>query len=220
MNSSYNFIAMGVLLNGAEHLTASEFKLMAMIIKRMNADGSCWPSRSLMASDAGVSINTLDKMLKSLKAKNWLESEARYKEDGSQTSSVWRIPHSTLHSRGPCASDGSPPLPQLGNKVDTLEVYTLNKPFSDFWTVYPNKRGKANAEKRWAKMTEDEQDKAVSDVVNRKKNDEQWTKDGGKYIPHASTYLNGQQWQDEWQVGGTRDRFSSMLGTSTRGKLS
>ena len=219
MNSSYNFIAMGVLLNGADQLTAHEFKIMAMIIKRMNADGSCWPSRSLMASDAGISINALDKTLRSLKDKKWLESEPRYKEDGSQTSSLWRIPHHTLQHMGVPPSGQRPHPPQVGNKVDTLEVYTLNKPFGDFWAVYPNKRGKANAEKRWLKMSEDDQVKAINDVINRKKKDDQWIKDNGRYIPHASTYLNAQQWQDEWQDDGGKDKFASMFGSSTKGGL-
>lgn len=24
-----------------------------------------------------------------------------------------------------------------------------------------------------------------------------WTKDGGQYIPHAATWLNGKRWEDE-----------------------
>ena len=219
----YNFQAMGRLLT-IKGLSCNEYRVLSVLIRRMGENYTCYPSKSTISEDAEISSLTTDRVLKSLCQKDFLVKSQRYNDEGGKSSNLyqlgsgfWGTP-SNVRGTTPSNVRGTTPS-KVGCKVDTLEVDTMNKPFGDFWAVYPNKRGKANAEKRWAKMTEDEKDKAISDVVNRKKSDEQWTKDGGKYIPHASTYLNGQQWQDEWQADGVRDGFSSMFGTSTRGKL-
>lgn len=33
-----------------------------------------------------------------------------------------------------------------------------------------------------------------------------WKKEGGKYIPHPQTWLNGKRWLDEKRTGGGDDR--------------
>ena len=37
----------------------------------------------------------------------------------------------------------------------------------------------------------------ILDAVERQKHSPQWTKDGGQYIPLATTWLNGRRWEDE-----------------------
>jgi hypothetical protein len=49
-------------------------------------------------------------------------------------------------------------------------------------------------------MAQNCREAALRDVRKRKKSDPQWVKDGGKYIPHCSTYINQEQWLDEWEV--------------------
>lgn len=34
-------------------------------------------------------------------------------------------------------------------------------------------------------------------ALDRQTQSEAWTRDSGRFIPHASTWLNGQRWQDE-----------------------
>jgi hypothetical protein len=34
-------------------------------------------------------------------------------------------------------------------------------------------------------------------ILERHKLGQQWQKDNGEYIPHASTWLNGRRWEDE-----------------------
>jgi hypothetical protein len=76
----------------------------------------------------------------------------------------------------------------------------MDNGFDEFWKEYPLKKGKAPAMKKWAKMDKNCKEAALRDVCKRKASDDQWTKDGGKYIPHCSTYLNQEQWLDEWEV--------------------
>lgn len=66
--------------------------------------------------------------------------------------------------------------------------------FDDFWAVYPNKKGKVAAEKAWKRKGLDLiADQIIADVKERAAMDRQWL-DG--FIPHGSTYVNAEGWQD------------------------
>ncbi|WP_404943622.1 hypothetical protein R1Y13_13520 [Pseudomonas sp. NY8938] len=70
--------------------------------------------------------------------------------------------------------------------------------FDRFWALYPRKVGKAGAEKVWKKLkvTADLFDRMAASLAAWAVSTD-WTKDGGQYIPHASTWLNGKRWEDE-----------------------
>lgn len=73
--------------------------------------------------------------------------------------------------------------------------------FEKFWTVYPRKDSKVQAEKAFAKIATNEQ--VLTEIlagVERAVTSEQWCKDEGKFIPYASTWLNQRRWED----AGTR----------------
>jgi hypothetical protein len=74
--------------------------------------------------------------------------------------------------------------------------------FEIFWKEYPRKIGKKKALKVW---TAAKDKPALADIlksVQVAKLTDQWKKDGGKYIPHPSTWLNEGRWDDEVK-GGT-----------------
>lgn len=67
--------------------------------------------------------------------------------------------------------------------------------FPEFWTVYPVKKGRAEAEAKWrAKGYDAIADTIIADVKRRLVSDRQWL-DG--FAPHGSTYINAQGWLDE-----------------------
>ena len=68
--------------------------------------------------------------------------------------------------------------------------------FNDFWSVYPNKKGKKRAHQIWKRDKLDKQaDQIIGKVQNQIKHETHWLdKD---YIPMASTYLHGERWNDE-----------------------
>lgn len=73
-----------------------------------------------------------------------------------------------------------------------------NGDFETFWKTYPRKVSKKTAEKAWNKIDMDENVfQAVMTALNKYKACEQWTKDGGKFIPHPATWLNQERWNDE-----------------------
>lgn len=67
--------------------------------------------------------------------------------------------------------------------------------FDEFWSVYPNRKGKAKALAKWRRDGLDAiADKIIADVKARISRDRQWL-DG--YIPHGVTYVNGRGWEDD-----------------------
>lgn len=114
-------------------------------------------------------------------------------------------------------SPANPPLVSIEGKQGLKKPARTEKPscnsgeslveFERFWKLYPRKVGKDKAEKAWAKL------KVGASLFARmgtalaawsKSHD--WTKDGGQFIPHAATWLNGKRWEDELPAvaGATR----------------
>lgn len=80
--------------------------------------------------------------------------------------------------------------------------------FPKFWKMYPNKKGKAAAEKAWKKL------KVTADLFGQIAEGlaaqvvcEAWVKDGGQFIPHPATWLNGKRWEDEVKVASNVHPF-------------
>ena len=70
--------------------------------------------------------------------------------------------------------------------------------FGAFWIKYPRKTAKQDAEKAWAKLKPDADLQSILiTAVDRQAKSLDWTKDGGKFIPHPATWLNGKRWDDQ-----------------------
>lgn len=70
--------------------------------------------------------------------------------------------------------------------------------FADFWKSYPKKVAKSQALKAWSKIKPTGQ--LVADLMEgleRQKLSAEWQKDGGRFVPHPSTWINGRRWEDE-----------------------
>ena len=65
--------------------------------------------------------------------------------------------------------------------------------FEKFWQEYPKKVKKKTAKDIWMRKKPD-LDTLLDDIDNRLASDEQWR---SGYIPHPTTYLNGERWNDE-----------------------
>lgn len=97
------------------------------------------------------------------------------------------------------ASKGPQTRREEGEKGKKKE-YTVS--FEKFWKAYPNKKcGKATAFRAWAKQNGNRP--AVDDllaVLDQQKQSEQWQKNGGDFIPMASTWLNQERWDAEMNI--------------------
>ena len=82
------------------------------------------------------------------------------------------------------------PLPTDATAMETA--------FERFWQVYPRKTAKMEARKVWKRLDPvgGLLDTIMAAVAVQAKSRD-WLKENGKYIPHASTWLNGARWEDE-----------------------
>lgn len=67
--------------------------------------------------------------------------------------------------------------------------------FEKFWSAYPKKVAKKSAKKAFSRIKEPVE--TLLSAIERQKCSEQWSKDGGRYIPSPDTWLNGNRWEDE-----------------------
>lgn len=99
--------------------------------------------------------------------------------------------------------DAKPSYEELEARVVELEQELASlrkkkpataKRFGEFWTAYPNKKGKAEAEKRWKADRLDEMaDTIIQHVYLMIAEDDGWQRG---YAPMGSTYLNQKRWTD------------------------
>ena len=81
--------------------------------------------------------------------------------------------------------------------------------FAEFWAEYPRKDDKAGAAKVWASLTVPGE--LVITALKRHKASDQWLRDGGRYVPHASRWLRGRRWEDEGLTASEQSSIPSDL---------
>lgn len=70
--------------------------------------------------------------------------------------------------------------------------------FNRFWEIYPRKTAKKEAYKAWKKINpNNELLVKVLRAVDCQRTSRDWQREDGRYIPHASTWLNQGRWEDE-----------------------
>lgn len=101
----------------------------------------------------------------------------------------------------PPISPETPKKPKKQGRRTRSEVGQDPTPdaFDIFWAAYPRKVDKKKARTAFARV------KAPVEVLlaalERQKKSEAWTKSGGQYVPHPTTWLNGDRWEDEVSPG-------------------
>lgn len=83
-----------------------------------------------------------------------------------------------------------PPLPPTGDEADTS--------FETFYSAYPKKRARRDAEKAWAKLKPDEALlETIMQALEAEKQSPDWQKNNGQFIPYPASWLNGRRWEDQ-----------------------
>jgi len=88
--------------------------------------------------------------------------------------------------------------------------------FESFWEAYPRKVGKGQARKAWLKLRPDRELQGVilaavraQSVAGAQLERGKSSSDGRSVVPHPSTWLNGQRWEDE--VEGVIDENEAVM---------
>lgn len=70
--------------------------------------------------------------------------------------------------------------------------------FTLFWQEYPRKAAPVAALKAWQKLNPSPElvERILAHVRDHKRAQD-WIKDGGQFVPHPATFLNGRRWEDD-----------------------
>jgi hypothetical protein len=92
----------------------------------------------------------------------------------------------------------TPPNPPPGGGAKPKKPADEHPHFAAFWTAYPRKTAKPAAAKAFAKIAPDDATfAAMLAALDRQRRSPGWVKDGGQFIPHPATWLNGRRWEDQ-----------------------
>lgn len=110
----------------------------------------------------------------------------------------------------------NPPSPLIKKDPNEQE-----RRFAEFWELYPKKVAKKTALTSWKRINPDDKlFKQIIQAVTEAKNSDQWKRDGGRFIPNPTTWLNQSRWEDELPIietapapkNGKTDTFSVLAG--------
>lgn len=105
------------------------------------------------------------------------------------------IKNSTV-GHGEPPPESNPIRTQNPNPNPNTNAHTRESEFEIFWNAYPRKAGsKQKAMAAFKKIGVPLQ--TLLQAIEKQKRSSQWTKDGGRFIPHPATWLNGSRWEDD-----------------------
>ena len=83
-----------------------------------------------------------------------------------------------------------------------------SKDFEAFWDVYPRKIGKRNAWKAYFASTKIAKPEDILEGLEASIKARDWATAEMKFIPHASTWLNGRRWEDTFDAKPAKRKAS------------
>jgi hypothetical protein len=174
--------------------------------------GEAWPSHRTIGDRCGLGLTAVKSACGLLRSVGALRWEKRRRDDGSpdtnryvvvraRPTSVAEATHPTVGSTtDPSVAETATNETHLNEtqRNETLALVVAGPAFDDWYGRYPKKQGKAEARKRWGKMSDDERVAAVEALASVEAKAE---REGTKYVPMASTWLNQRRWEDEPYAG-------------------
>ena len=107
------------------------------------------------------------------------------------------------------------PIPDINTDINTdvnKDINTIgqNDLFNEFWEEYPRKVNKKKARTTYKRKVDKELHEIIIKDLNKRKRSKQWQEE--KFIPHPTTYLNGERWNDEIEkIKDTNEYFVPVL---------
>ena len=86
------------------------------------------------------------------------------------------------------------------SSLETIQIRSesVRDRFEEFWVEYPRKVGKDAAWRVWQRLRPDAKLQAdITAALAWQRTQENWLREGGRFIPNPATWLNQGRWQDE-----------------------
>lgn len=120
----------------------------------------------------------------------------------------------------PCSPPTGDEVPSNVVQVSAPRRDLLDERWQRFWAAYPRHEGTGAARKAFGRIKPDD---ALLSVMlaslEAAKQTEQWRRDNGQFIPHASTWLNQQRWEDEVSASVTGPEGIALLPGETANEV-
>jgi hypothetical protein len=180
--------------------------------------GACFPSLAKLADECEMDRSTIIRHVDSLCTMGFIEKVERKRGNGSRTSNGYHlnlVKQPVANYDYPRRKMQPPPVAKcdphnLGSynlgKLTSKNTAISEELFEDLWSIYKKKVGKGQARKAYTaalrKVDHDKIHLALIDYVRSTQGDDK------KYLPHLSTWLNGERWDDELQEKSLQDMTS------------
>lgn len=195
----------------------------------------------VLESRTGLSDDTIYELRNQLKQKGLIS----WRSQGGKKSALYimnsLVPEFYLHN-SESTTQSTPSEPPSQDQANTPVLININETklnetktendvrareesvserFNEFWNRYPRKTAKETARKSFQKLKpDDELLRTMLEAIEKQKQCEQWTKDGGQYIPHPATWLNQKRWEDETVVNKKANELPDYSDTARYKNLS
>jgi len=169
-------------------LKANEKLLFAEITALSQKDGTCWASNKYFAELYGVSTVSISNWVTNLVKYGFVSRTIKYKDGTKEIDKRYiRILGGGIKEnfKGGIKEN----FKDNNTRVNNTRVISA---FDDFWKEYPNKANKKKARTSFDRLTKTKQKLAIEDIKTRFIDI-----DNVRYVPHATTYINGERWEDE-----------------------
>lgn len=213
-------MSMNLMVKAMETKVGNPLRKLVLIKLADNASdtGECWPSYQHIADQCEISRSTVKVHIRELEKAGLLRREFRRKGELNQSN----VFHLTIDGGAASAPGGgaveNPPgaaenpgggaaaAPRTSHSSEPVKEpktlcaseAELAEAFEVFWKLYPKKRSLKDAKKAWAKLKPNpELRQTLITALGKQRLQHDWVKDGGQYVPLASSWLNGEKWTDE-----------------------
>lgn len=194
------FMAMAI---DAEIANSGQKLVLLMLANHCNDHTrQCNPSQKLLAKECSMGLSTLKRHINSLEQAGYVQTVNVFK-DNSQKSNQYLLKFpSSPYQATPQPELGYPPSPdwatepELRNRKEPVDKKEIPF-FAEFWKAYPKRTNGTYAKTAFLKLKVDQSllDKMLRAIELQKKT--VWKDKDPQYIPHPSTWLNGERWEDE-----------------------
>ena len=218
-------MSMELMVKAMKTKVGSPLRKLVLIKLADNANdqGECWPSYQHVADQCEISRSTVKVHIRELEKAGLLRREFRRRGELNQSN----VFHLTLGSGAtenlgggavenpPRAAEtpgggavAAPRTSHPSEPVNEPKPLCTSEPmegFEQFWKLYPKKKGRKDAAKAWAKLKpNNELRQTLITALGKHCVSEDWTKDGGRYVLNAATWLNGERWSDVLKLAGNQ----------------
>lgn len=179
-------------LNVVTDVTSTQKAVLISLADRADEDGYCYPSYEDIMRRSCVSRKTLISALKALEDEQLITRHRRYSQ-----STIYRVNIAPMDRSKMTPMDRGKSTPMDRSKITPLTInessINNHKQFEEFWDAYPRKTNKAKAKTAFERLTQKDK-KAARDALAIYP----WSTEQ-RYIPHASTWIHGRRWEDEFE---------------------